>query len=62
MQLITKFRKQAGDVSVLRRTAYLNFISLNCADVNILLVQRALELADRLVMFLVDRNREFNKE
>lgn len=62
IQWISKYRKQAGDLSVLRRTSYLNFISLDCADVNILLTQRALELADRLVVFLIDRNREFNRE
>ena len=62
MQWITKFRKQAGELSILRRTAYLNFISLHCGDVNTLLYQRATELADRLVSFLIDRNREFNKE
>ena len=60
-QWITKFRRQAGELTVLRRTAYLNFISLHCAEVNILLYQRAQELADRLVTFLTDRNREFNR-
>lgn len=62
LQWITKFRRQAGELSLLRRTAYLNFISLQCSEVNTLLYQRALELADRLVSFLMDRNREFNRE
>lgn len=47
---------------MLRRTAYINFIALDCEDVNVLLSQRATELADRLVFNLVDRNREANKE
>ena len=47
---------------MLRHTAYLNLVCVRCGEVNQLLAERALDLADRLVTFLIDRNRDLNKE
>ena len=47
---------------MLRRTAYLSFMTLDCEKVNLMLASRASDLADHLVSFLVDRNRELNKK
>ena len=59
---ISKLRTQAGELSVLRRTVCLNFIALDCTEVNLLLARRVLELADRIVAFLVNSNKETNRE
>lgn len=61
MQRINDLRSQAGDLSVLRRTAYLSFMALDCEKVNLLLESRASDLAAHLVSYLIDRNRELNK-
>ena len=61
-QWIDRLRGQSGKLSLLRHTAYLNFVCLRCGEVNQLLATRASDLADRLVTFLVDRNRDINKE
>ena len=47
---------------MLRRTTYLSFMALNCEKVNLLLSSRAVDLAEHLVLFLIDRNREMNKK
>lgn len=62
IQQIDKLRSQAADLSVLRRTAYLNFVALDCEKANLLLRNRATDLAQHLVYFLVERNRELNKK
>lgn len=61
-QRVRRLRSQAGGLSVLRQTAYLNLLILDCRAVNQLLAARANELADRLIAFLVDQNRDLNKE
>ena len=55
-------RSQASDLLVLRRTAYLSFMAVDCSKVNLLLASRAIDLAQHLVNFLIDRNRELNKK
>lgn len=57
-----KLRSQASELDVLRRRAHLNFIAIDSEEVNVALSNRIMELADRLVLYLIDRNREFNKE
>lgn len=59
---VRRLRSQAGGLSVLRQTAYLNLLILDCRAVNQLLAARANELADRLIAFLVDQNRDLNKD
>ena len=61
-QWINRLRTQSEDLSVLRHTAYLNLVCVRCGEVNQLLAERASDLADRLVTFLIDRNRDLNKE
>ena len=46
---------------MLRRIAYLSFVALDCEKVNLMLATRATDLAEHLVMFLIERNREMNK-
>ena len=61
-QRIKKLRQQADELFLLRRRVYLNFLVVDCKAVNDELYQDAIKLADKLVTFLVDRNRELNKE
>ena len=61
-QMIKHLRKQADELYLLRRDVYLNFLVVECSEVNKELTERANTLADRLVAFMVDRNRELNKE
>ncbi len=61
-QRIDQLRAKSGELSMLRLTAYLNFLSIDCREVNLLLEQRISDLADRLAHFLVDRNRDLNRE
>ena len=61
-QRINKFRALSRELSVLRRRVYLNFVLLDCSDVNLMLAKRAADLSERLVSFVVAQNRELNKE
>lgn len=47
---------------ILRRIAYLSFVALDCEKVNLLLATRATDLAEHLVLYLIERNREMNKK
>lgn len=61
-QRINRLQAQAGELSLLRRTAYLGFLVLDCEKVNLILANRAKDLALHLTSFLIDRNRELNKK
>lgn len=61
-QRIDHLRAQSGELAVLRQTVCLNLLSLDCKDVNLLLSRRASDLAERLIAFLVSKNRDLNKE
>ena len=61
-QRIDRLQSHIDELEVLRQTVYLNFLCLDCRDVNLLLARRASELKERLITFLIDRNRELNKE
>jgi hypothetical protein len=37
-------------------------MAVNCSQVNLLLASRASDLANHLVLFLIDRNRELNRK
>ncbi|KAL5473898.1 hypothetical protein EMCRGX_G028462 [Ephydatia muelleri] len=59
---IDKFRALSDELALLRQTAYLNLFSLDCKELNLLLVKRAMDLAERLVAALVIKNRDLNKD
>lgn len=61
-QKIVQLRERGDQLCVLRTTAALNLVSLDCSDVNEILIKRAYSLADRVVTFLINDNRELNRE
>ena len=62
MQKIVQLRERGDQLCVLRTTAALNLVSLDCREVNEILIKRANSLADRVVTFLLNENRELNRE
>ena len=62
LQNIDQLQGQSRALLVQRRTVHLNLLSLDCSEVNLLLAQRASDLTERMVAFLIDRNREMNRE
>ena len=62
MQKIVQLRERGDQLCVLRTTAALNLVSLDCREVNEILTKRAYSLADRVVTFLLNENRELNRE
>ena len=61
-QKIDKLRAWGDQLCVLRSTAALNLFSLECVQVNEILTRRAYALAERVVTFFVNENRDLNKE
>ncbi|XP_065898705.1 dynein axonemal heavy chain 3-like isoform X2 [Dysidea avara] len=59
---IMKFQAQHEELLTLHSTVPLNMIQLNCAEINALLAKRPLALADKIVISLVNKNREMNRE
>ena len=57
-----KFQAQHEELLTLHSTVPLNMIQLNCAEINALLAKRPLALADKIVISLVNKNREMNRE
>jgi len=62
LQRIKKLWAQADELYLLRRKVYMNFIEVDCTEVNEMLRLEATGLANKLTSFLVDRNRDLNKE
>ena len=49
------------EIASLHITVPLNMLCLNCNDVNQELSERAKRLADRMIQFVVDENRDKNR-
>ena len=49
------------EIASLHITVPLNMLCLNCNDVNQELSERAKRLADRMILFVVDENRDKNR-
>ena len=61
-QRIDKLRETSTTLKVLRRIARIHLISLGTEKVNLQLAVQADELVDRLTRFLVNHNRDLNRE
>ena len=62
VQRIKKLQALGDELSVMRCTAALNLVSLDCREVNEILAKKAFSLADKIITFLLNDNRERNKE
>ena len=58
---INFYQNLASEISSLYLTVPLNMFCLNCHEVNVELAQRARKLADKLILHIVDGNRETNR-
>ncbi len=59
--MIKKFRSQSDELYLLRRKVYLNFVALDCLEVNGKLQRVAEDLANRLVEYMISQNRDLNR-
>lgn len=58
---INFYQNLVSEISSLYLTVPLNMFCLNCHEVNAELAQRARKLADKLILHIVDGNRETNR-
>jgi dynein heavy chain len=58
---INFYQNLASEISSLYLTVPLNMFCLNCHEVNAELAQRAIKLANKLILHIVDGNRETNR-
>ena len=61
MQKIDSYQNLSKEIASLHITVPLNMLCLNCNDVNQELSARAARLADRMIHYVVDQNRDKNR-
>lgn len=61
MQKIDSYQELKDEIASMRVTAPLSMFCLDCVNLNHELCQRAQRLRERLVVFVVDENRDLNK-
>lgn len=60
-QKIDSYQNLSKEIASLHITVPLNMLCLNCDDVNKELSARAARLADRMIQYVVDQNRDKNR-
>ena len=60
-QKIDSYQNLSKEIASLHITVPLNMLCLNCDDVNKELSARAARLADRMIHYVVDQNRDKNR-
>ena len=61
LQKIDSYLNLSKEIASLHITVPLNMLCLNCDDVNQELSARAARLADRMIQYVVDQNRDKNR-
>ena len=62
VQRVKSLRDCSAELAELRRSVRLNLLHVSCGMVNDLLSQTAMELADMITTYLIEDNRQKNKE